>query len=382
MMHSTGRLRFACGPHLQTAQEPFMNVRISAGWFYGALIIALSILVLLSFLPSLVIACVTAVASWPLYERFAIPARPRIGRSATSFAFTVLMTVFVLAPMMFAIGALLIEANVLLRDIAAADQNGIPPPHWLANLPLAGHWLAERWQLGLSQPGAFASWVERMQPAQLLVWAQPLGQFMARHVFIIAFTILVLFFLYQEGESLAGGLRRVLRQRLGERAEAYVQLTTGALRASVNSMLVVGLFDGVATWIAYSVAGAPHAGIWAAITGALALVPFLGYVAVIALTLQLAITSASASAAGALGLGTLILFVGDKVVRPSVARDGTRLPFVWVLMGSLGGFEAFGLIGLVIGPVALTLTRELWEQRVHELEVRADQYRAPQHAVN
>ena len=69
------------------------------------------------------------------------------------------------------------------------------------------------------------------------------------------------------------------------------------------------------------------------------------------------------------------------MVRPSVARNGTHLPFVWVLMGCLGGFEAFGLIGLVIGPVALTLTRELWEQRVHEGEVRADQYRAPHHAV-
>ena len=355
-----------------------MNVRISTGWLYAALIIALSIMILRSFLPSLVIACVTAVASWPLFERFAMPIRRRIGRSATSFAFTVLMTVFVLAPMMFAIGALLIEANVLLRDIAAADQNGIPPPHWLANLPLAGHWLAERWQLGLSRPGAFAAWIERIQPAEMLGWAQSLGQFMARHVLIIAFTVLVLYFLYQQGESLAGGLRRVLRQRLGERAEAYVQLATGALRASVNSMLVVGLLEGVAVWIAYSVAGAAHAGTWAAITGALGLVPFLGYLAVTALSLQLAIAGAKASAALVLALGTLILFVGDKVVRPSVARDGTRLPFVWVLMGCLGGFEAFGLVGLVIGPVALTLAREIWEQRVHE---GAEQSRAPQDAA-
>ena len=358
-----------------------MNVRISAGWFYAALIIALSIVILRSFLPSLLIACVTAVASWPLYERFALPVRSRIGRSATSFAFTVLITVFVLAPMMFAIGALLIEANVLLRDIAAADQNGIPPPHWLANVPLAGNWLAERWELGLSPPGAFGTWIERMQPAQLLVWAQSLGQFTARHVFIIAFAILVLYLLYQEGETLAGRVRRILHQRLGERAEGYVQLTTGALRASVNSMLIAGLFNGVATWIAYSFAGAVHAGIWAAITGALALVPFLGYTAVIALTLQLAIAGTPASALAVLMSGTIILFVGDKVVRPSVARDGTRLPFAWVLMGCLGGFEAFGLIGLVIGPVALTLARELWEQRVHEDEVRADQYQATQHAA-
>jgi predicted PurR-regulated permease PerM len=206
-----------------------------------------------------------------------------------------------------------------------------------------------------------------MQPAEMLVWAQSLGQFMARHVFIIAFAVLVLYFLYQQGESLSGGLRRVLSQRLGERAEAYVQLATCALRASVNSMLVVGLIEGLAVWIVYSIAGAVHAGIWAAITGALGVVPFLGYVAVITLSLQLAITGAKTSAVLVLALGTLILLVGDKVVRPAVARDGTRLPFVWVLMGCLGGFEAFGLIGLVIGPVALTLAREIWEQRMHEV---------------
>jgi len=38
-----------------------------------------------------------------------------------------------------------------------------------------------------------------------------------------------------------------------------------------------------------------------------------------------------------------------------------------VLMGCLGGFEVLGLVGLVIGPVVLTLARELWEQRVRDL---------------
>jgi predicted PurR-regulated permease PerM len=50
-----------------------------------------------------------------------------------------------------------------------------------------------------------------------------------------------------------------------------------------------------------------------------------------------------------------------------VASEGIRLRFVWVLLGTLGGFEVLGLVGLVIGPVVLTLTRELWEQRVRDL---------------
>jgi predicted PurR-regulated permease PerM len=213
------------------------------------------------------------------------------------------------------------------------------------------------------------AWTQRTDPAALLGWAQSLAQFMARHAFIIGFTILMLFVLYQEGESLAEGFRATLRQRIGERADGYVDLATRAVRASVNSMLVVGLFDGFATGIAYAIAAVPHAAQWASITGLLALVPFLGYVAVAALTLQLAMTGATGPALLSFGLGAGVLFFGDKIVRPMVARNGVRLGFVWVLMGCLGGFEVLGLVGLVLGPVVLTLLRELWQQNVRNLAV-------------
>ena len=159
----------------------------------------------------------------------------------------------------------------------------------------------------------------------------------------------------------------MLRYQIGERAEGYLDVGARAVRASVNSLLVLGLFVGIATWIAYAIAGVPHAAVWGAITGALALVPFLGYAAVAAVTLQFAMTGAATSALLSLGLGCAVLFCGDKVVRPVVARQGTHLPFAWVLMGCLGGFEVLGPVGLVIGPVALTVTRELWAERIRHL---------------
>jgi predicted PurR-regulated permease PerM len=203
----------------------------------------------------------------------------------------------------------------------------------------------------------------------LLGWAQSVGEFAGRHAFIVLFAILVLFFLYQEGGSLAQNFKRLLRHHIGERAEAYVDRATRSLRASVNSTLVVSLFDGFASWGAYAIAGVPHAAVWAAITGSFALIPFLGYVAVTALGLRLALIGATTTAVIAFALGCLVLFCGDKVVRPMLARNGTHLHFVWVLMGCLGGFQVLGLVGLVVGPVALTLARELWEQRVRDLGI-------------
>ena len=344
-----------------------MKLKLNPGWFYGALLIGVSIWVLHSFVESLLAACVTAIASWPLYKRFAARLPQRTRRSATPLAFTSLMTVFVLAPLMFAFGALVTEAQGLLLDVVAADKSGIAVPQWLPSVPLVGPLLAGHWERELAYPGALTVWTQRTDATALLGWAQSLGEFMARHAFIIVFTILLLFFLYQQGESFVQDVRRLLRHHIGERAEAYVEVATRAVRASVNSLLVVGLFDGLGSGAAYALVGVPHAAVWAAITGLLALVPFLGYVVVAALTLKLAITGAATPAFLAFCLGCAVLFCGDKVVRPVVARNGTHLPFVWVLIGCLGGFGALGLVGLVIGPVVLTLVRELWEQRVREL---------------
>ncbi|HEY5896687.1 MAG TPA: AI-2E family transporter [Burkholderiales bacterium] len=336
-----------------------MDLNPSARSFYAALILALAAWVLHGFIEALLAACIIAVASWPLYRGFTARMPRRMARSMTALIFTALMALFVLAPLIFAFAALVAEAHATLLAVAAADQRGIAPPAWLAHVPLAGPWLALRWANGISHPGALSLWLERAEPASLLAWAQALGQFTARHAFIVLFTILLLVFLYQEGESLAQALKSALRQRVGERAEHYLDIATRAVRAAVNSMLLVGLFDGCAAWGAYRLAGVPHALTWAAITGALGLVPFLGYVAVGALTLQLGIAGAAVPATGALILGSLVLFLGDKLVRPAAARNGTHLPYVWVLMGCLGGFEVLGLVGLVVGPVVLTVSREL-----------------------
>ena len=342
-----------------------MNLKLTAGGFYGMLIIVLSAWILHAFLEALLAACVTAIASWPLYRLFTACMPRWMGRSAVCLGFTSLMIVFVLAPLVVAFGALLTEAHALLLGIAAADNAGIAVPRWVVNTP----WLADLWESHLARAGALRAWTERIEPTVLLTGAQSLGQFMFRHLFIIVFTILVLFFLYQEGERLAEDFLLMLRHRIGERAEAYVELATRAVRAAVNSMLLVGLFAGAATGLAYAALGVPHPVLRGAITGALGLVPFLGYVAVAALTLQLAMMGSAATALLAGVLGSLILFFGDKVVRPVLARDGTCLPFVWVLIGCLGGFEVLGLVGLVIGPVVLTLARELWAQRVRDLAV-------------
>jgi len=309
-------------------------------------------------------AAMVAVASWPLYARFRSRLPRQVGDGAAAAMFTAAITVCVLAPLVFACAALVGEAHTLLQGIAAADSRGLPAPAWLPELPSVGPWLAGRWQSQLARPGSLLALGEHTNAADLFDWAQSLARFTMRQGVIVAFAILLLCFFYAKGTELASGLDRALHRVIGESAQRYVDVAVRSVRASANSMLAVGLFDAVATALAYTATGTPRALVWAAITGSLAAIPFLGYAAVAGMALQSAVTGAAAPVLPSLALGCCVLLIGDKVVRPVVAREGLQLPFVWVLMGCLGGFEVLGLAGVVVGPLVLALVREMWRQRV------------------
>jgi predicted PurR-regulated permease PerM len=274
------------------------------------------------------------------------------------------VTGFVLTPILLALAALLGEAGGMLRDIVAADRSGIPVPTWLHGLPLLGPWAAERWQTEIAHPLGLLGWTQRANPAPLLGWVQSLGHFTLRQLLVIGFAVLLLFFLYCEGDGLARGLRQLLTGALGEQADGYLDLVTRGVRASMHGMLAVAVFDGLVTGLAYAAAGGPRPAVWAAITGLLAAVPFLGYVAVLALSLRMSLVAPAAAALACGALGCAALLFGDKVVRPTVTRSGLQLPFVWVLIGCVGGFETLGLVGLVVGPVVLRLAAEMWRRTV------------------
>ncbi|HUP08563.1 MAG TPA: AI-2E family transporter [Caldimonas sp.] len=340
-----------------------MNPRITPGRVYAVLIVVASLWVVHGFVNSVLAAAVTAIASWPLYERFSARLPARMRGSTAAALFTLLVTVFALAPMFFAVAALVSEVRGALHEIAQADVNGLLP-QWIGDVPLLGAWASAHWYGDPGRSADLLSWAPHADTTTYVGWAQWMAQAAARHALIVLFSVLLVFFAYSEGEVLAHDVRRVLRHTVGPRAERYLDVVVHATRASVTSMVVVGLFDGVVVGVGLAIAGAPRAAVWGGIVGAFAAIPFLGYVAIAALALRLSIGGHAGLALVSCVGGCLVLLAGDKILRPMVAREGMRMSFVWVLMGCLGGFEVLGLVGLVVGPVVLALARELWDQRV------------------
>jgi len=333
-----------------------------AGQLWAALVVLLSAWILHSFLEPLLWASVIAVATWPIYRRFSRRLPARAASSAAPLLFTMLVTLFVLGPLMFAVGALTLEMRSLADQIVAADRNGLATPGWLESTPVFGAWLADQWSAILGVPGGVSAWLRRPDTPSVLGWAQTMGHFIAHHVLVIVFTILVLFLLFRDGEALAQQLVRLIHDLLGERADSYLRLSIAAVRATVTAMVIVGLLDGVLSFAIYALAGVQQPGVWGALTGVCSMIPFLGYLAVLGAAAALMTKGSGGAALFVCAAGLASLFIVDKFVRPMLIRSTVNLGFVWILIGSLGGFEVLGTSGILIGPVVLALFGALWHE--------------------
>ncbi len=63
-----------------------------------------------------------------------------------------------------------------------------------------------------------------------------------------------------------------------------------------------------------------------------------------------------------IGLG--VVGVADHFIRPVLIGGATRLPFLLVLIGILGGVEALGLLGLFVGPATMATLMLLWRDYI------------------
>lgn len=59
--------------------------------------------------------------------------------------------------------------------------------------------------------------------------------------------------------------------------------------------------------------------------------------------------------------GALVIGLVDNFLRPILVGKDTKMPDYVVLISTLGGIEAFGLYGFVIGPVIAAMFIAVWD---------------------
>jgi predicted PurR-regulated permease PerM len=62
----------------------------------------------------------------------------------------------------------------------------------------------------------------------------------------------------------------------------------------------------------------------------------------------------------------------DNILRPALISNSSQAPFFLVMFGVLGGIAAFGLIGIFLGPVILTIASAVWKEWIDNLPGRVN----------
>ncbi len=176
--------------------------------------------------------------------------------------------------------------------------------------------------------------------------------------------LLTLFFLLREADAVTEQLRVGSRRLFGPAGEDVGRQVINSVHGTVDGLVLVGLGEGVILGLFYWGFGVPHPTLFGLLTALLAMVPFGAAIAFCVAGLALLVTGKVVGAIVIVAAGFVVSFVADHFVRPVLIGGTTRLPFLWVLLGILGGVEGFGLLGLFLGPAIMAALILLWREWV------------------
>jgi predicted PurR-regulated permease PerM len=324
----------------------------------------LGYLLLLIFKPfalSMVWAAFLAFLLFPLNVRW----RRRFkGTSFAAGVLTVLAPIVILLPLsalsvefVTQISALLHQVQKWATDMDIKSFSDLQQFPWITR---ANSWLLAHADISAEQ---VQSWLlsgthDVMQRAAS--WGGSLFLGALGSVLSFAIMLFLLFFFLRDGDAMLLRARRLIP--IGEERKQRLFSQLGAVtRAIVFGTTVTALLQGLALGIGFAIVGLPSPVVFGVLAALLSLLPVGGSALVwIPAVIWLFVERRWGSGIFMLVWG-LLLGGLDNVLRPLLISGRARISALAVFVGVLGGIPAFGAIGVIAGPVVLSLVLALIE---------------------
>ena len=350
------------GTYKRDAGNATTRPQVRAGMVAALVLLVAGIVTLKGFLPALAWAAIFAIGIWPVRE-WLMARWPERHRGLLPIVLILgVILVFVIPFSLIAVPVIR-DAHSAADWVAQVRQNGVPAPPILASLPF-GAKLTSWWQANIGRPEGLSALISKTAQGGLVTIGKTVAAQAVHRLILVGFMLLALFFLLRDGEDFAQELRIASCRAFGLSGEDVGEQMVRSVRGTVNGLVLVGIAEGVILGIAYAVAGVPHPTLFGLMTALLAMVPFGAPVAFLVAGGTLLLGGNALWAAIIVALGFIVSFIADHFFRPMLIGGATRLPFIWVLLGILGGVEAWGLVGLFVGPAIMAALVLLWGEWV------------------
>jgi predicted PurR-regulated permease PerM len=315
------------------------------------LALALLAVILVPFWTPLFVAAVLAGALAPTTTRLAAAFGGR--RKLAAGLLTVAVLVAVVAPLS-TLGAVLVpqvEAGVRWLRQALADNM---LQRLVDNVPVALRPFAERLAQAVPSSLVRLQEIAASEGARAATVAGSVVSATGGLLFRGILTLVALYFLLLDGPALVDWLNEAIPLKRGQVSELLREFRRVTVIVLVSTIATGGVQSVVAT-VGYAFASVPNPLFFGITTFVVSLIPFLGA------TVMVIALAAVKLATGHIGSG-LFLFVWavgvvgmiDNVVKPLFIRGGVPIHGAVIFFALFGGIAAFGPIGFLVGPLAVT----------------------------
>lgn len=167
-------------------------------------------------------------------------------------------------------------------------------------------------------------------------------------------TLVALYFMLLDGPALVGWLNEAIPLKRGQVSELLREFRRVTVTVLVSTIATGGVQSIIAT-LGYLVASVPNPLFFGITTFIVSLVPFLGATVMVVALAVVKIATGHLGAGlflAAWGLGVVGMI--DNVVKPLFIRGGVPIHGAVIFFALFGGIAAFGPIGFLVGPLAVT----------------------------
>jgi predicted PurR-regulated permease PerM len=170
--------------------------------------------------------------------------------------------------------------------------------------------------------------------------------------------LFLLFFLLRDGRHMLGRTVRLVPMEPQRRGE-LLKLVGDTTRAVAYGTVLTALAQGGLVGIGFAIVGLPSAIVFGVLAAFLALLPMGGAALVWVPGIAFLAFTSHWVAAIFLAIWGLGVSVSDNLMRPLLISRQAPVSTLAVFVGVIGGVLAFGIIGVIIGPVLLTVMAAL-----------------------
>ena len=253
------------------------------------------------------------------------------------------------------VSSLLALVQAAARKLDIHNLQDVAQFPWIARL---NNWVQAQFAVSAEQiqGWAMSGTQELLQAAANAGSSLFLGTMNTLVAFVL--TLFLLFFFLRDGDVMFARARGMIP--LAERRKQQLLTHVGELtRAIVFGTVVTALLQGLIVGVGFAICGLPSPVVFGVVAALLSMLPVGGTAliwvpAAITLFVQ-----------GRWGFGIFMVIWGvlsssaDNVVRPMLISGRAKISSLAVFIGVLGGISAFGPLGIVLGPVMLSLALAL-----------------------